>query len=152
MLNPRTEWKSRPTVYISVWVKGSLLLLGMSLISCQCCWTWSDFCSGLYVLAEMMTGSCSPQSLVFLTREPRMTDTLTWLIKQLESTWFPCYRFLWMERSHWGVKVHGLRWTAPHAVRSGSQIHRHVGGQSESAFLRLCERVHVCLCNICAFS
>lgn len=57
-------------------VKGSRLALGMSLISCQCCGTRSDFSSAVYSLAAALRddGGQPPASAAPISHQPREDD------------------------------------------------------------------------------
>lgn len=90
----------------------------MSLISCQCCRTRSDFCLGVYSLAEMMEGSRLPQRLLFPIREQREEDDRYSHManKTVGKHLISCYWFLWMEGSPlrrwtlWSVVSCASRW------------------------------------------
>lgn len=76
-------------------IKFSRLLLGMSFISCHCCWTWSGFGPKVYGLAGTTEHSGSPQKAsYFSSKRSRGRPIRTRPVKQLETLDFLLLIFL----------------------------------------------------------
>lgn len=98
-------------------VKDSHLALWMSLISCQCCWTRSDFCCGVCSLAKALGDDGGQLFLLQVSHAASENcrrgkkDILLWLIKQLESFWIPATGSHEWQYPNELFKLSGLRWT-----------------------------------------